>query len=41
MQAIVAKLLQRAIRKRLIMFGAGFNGYRYGMNSGNGLLGNV
>jgi hypothetical protein len=36
-EAIVAKLLQRTIRKPLVTSGAGFNGYQYGMNSGNGL----
>jgi hypothetical protein len=40
-EAIAAKLLQRAIRKRLVLSGAGFNGYHYGMNSENGLSGNV
>ena len=40
-EAIVAKLLQRSIRKPLITYGAGFNGFQYEMNSGNGLYGNV
>ena len=40
-EAIVAKLLQRSIRKPLITYGAGFNGFQYEMNLGNGLYGNV
>ena len=38
---VTPKLLQRTIRKRLVTSGAGFNGYHYGMNSRNGLSGNV
>jgi hypothetical protein len=40
-EATVPILFQRTIRKPLITSGAGFNGHQYGMNSGNGLSGNV
>ena len=40
-EAITPVLHQRTIRKPLITSGAGFNGYQYGMNSGNGLSDNV
>jgi hypothetical protein len=40
-EAVDPKLTQRTIRKRLVLSGAGFNGYHYGMNSGNGLSGYV
>jgi hypothetical protein len=40
-EATVPILFQRTIRKRLVTSGAGFNGHQYGMNSGNGLSGNV
>ena len=40
-EAVDPKLTQRTMRNGLVLSGAGFNGYQYEMNSGNGLSGNV
>ena len=41
LRLVTPKLLQRTIRNCLVRSGAGFNGHQYGINSGNGLSGNV